>query len=239
MPENRKRVVRTRLGRHVQRNIAGHLALAVALSLTPAMASHLNVKSSDIAKNAVTTPKIKNKAVSGPKMANLEPRKNVTLAQFSDGGEGDCEWHLGSETIPGLERPHYYKDHLGIVHVGGIAMADDDAGGDGACAGSTEPEDGIVFRLPSAYRPQRAEIFSTAGESTTFVVGRTALDTGSGGVILPAGAVLVQAAFDPPTAALDGITFRSAAAGGVSSLKTAPLGREGRILLRRLLGQDQ
>ena len=77
MPENRNRVVRTRVGRHVQRNIAGYLALAVALSLTPAMASHLNVKSSDIAKNAVTTPKIKNKAVSGKKMANLEGRHNV------------------------------------------------------------------------------------------------------------------------------------------------------------------
>jgi hypothetical protein len=82
------------------------------------MASHLNVRTSDIAKNAVTTPKIKNKAVSGKKMANLEGRHNVTLAQFSNGVQGDCIWQPGSTIIPGLGRPHYYKDHLGIVHLG-------------------------------------------------------------------------------------------------------------------------
>ena len=238
MTENRNRAIGPRLGGHVRRNIAGYVALALALSLTPAMASHLNVKSSDIAKNAVTTPKIKNKAVSGKKMANLEGRHNVPLSQFSDGGEGDCIWALGSTMVPGLGRPHYYKDHLGIVHLGGIAFASDGPGGDGACA-SAEPEDGIVFRLPSAYRPLKAEVFSTAGEATVIVVGRTALDTGGGGIILPAGTIITQAPFDPPTVSLDGITFRSGQAGGVSSRRVAPLDREGRALLRRLLNLDQ
>jgi len=238
MPEKKNQVIGARLGRHVRRNIAGYLALTVALSLTPAMASHLNVRSSDIAKNAVTEPKIKNKAVSGKKMANLEGRHNVQLSQFSDGGEGDCVWALGSTMVPGLGRPHYYKDHLGIVHLGGIAFASDGPGGDAVCA-SAEPEDGIVFRLPSAYRPLRAEIYSTAGDATVIVVGRTALNTGGGGIILPAGTVLTQSAFDPPTASLDGITFRSAEAGGVSARKVVPLDREGKILLRRLLNPDQ
>lgn len=237
MPENRNRVVRTRVGRHVQRNIAGYLALAVALSLTPAMASHLNVKSSDIARNAVTTPKIKNKAVSGPKMANLEGRHNVPLSQFSDGGEGDCIWALGSTMVPGLGRPHYYKDHLGIVHLGGVAIASDGAGGDGACDQSTESEDGIVFRLPSAYRPQFTELHGSAAEVTTIVVGKTALV--SGPLVLPPGTVYTSSPFDPPQAALDGITFRASKAGGVSSLEAPTLDRAGKELLRRLLNQDQ
>jgi len=237
MAENRNRVFRTRLGRHVQRNISGYLALAVALSLSPAMASHLNVRTSDIANNAVTTPKIKNKAVSGPKMANLEGRHNIRLSQFSDGGEGDCIWALGSTMVPGLGRPHYYKDHLGIVHLGGIAFASNGPGGDGVC-GNTEPEDAIVFRLPTAYRPQFAEVHGSGGGTSTIVVGRTALNTGGGGVVLPAGTVAITSEFDPPQAALDGVTFRASTAGGVSA-RVATLDREGRKLLRRLLGLDQ
>ena len=75
MTESRSRAISPRLGGHMRRHIAGYIALALALSLTPAMASHLNVRSSDIAKGAVTTPKFKNKAVSGQKMANLEKRR--------------------------------------------------------------------------------------------------------------------------------------------------------------------
>jgi len=134
MTEGTSRAFGPRLGGHVRRHIAGYVALALALSLTPAMASHLNVRSSDIAKNAVTTPKIKNKAVSGQKMANLENRRNVQQAQFSNGGQGDCIWQGANTLNPSLGRPHYYKDHLGIVHLGGIAIASDGAGGDGACA---------------------------------------------------------------------------------------------------------
>ena len=220
----------------MRRNIAGYLALTLALSLTPAMASHLNVKSSDIAKNAVTTPKIKNKAVSGKKMANLEGRHNVTLAQFSNGGQGDCIWQPGNTVIPGVGRPHYYKDHLGIVHLGGIAVAVDGPGGDGACA-SAETEDGIVFRLPKPYRPQFAEVHGVSGDITMLVVGKTALNTGT--IVLPAGTVFSSSSFDPPQAALDGITFRASKAGGTSSLEAPSLDRAGKQLLRRLLNQDQ
>jgi len=237
MTENTSRAIGSRWGGHVRRNIAGYLALALALSLTPAMASHLNVKASDIAKNAVTTPKIKNKAVSGPKMANLEKRRNVTQAQFSNGGQGDCIWQGGNTIIPGIARPHYYKDHLGIVHLGGVAIASDGAGGDGACDQSTESEDGIVFRLPSAYRPQFTELHGSAAEVTTIVVGKTALV--SGPLVLPPGTVYTSSPFDPPQAALDGITFRASKAGGVSSLEAPTLDRAGKELLRRLLNQDQ
>jgi hypothetical protein len=220
----------------VRRNIAGYLALALALSLTPAMASHLNVRTSDIAKNAVTTPKIKNKAVTGKKMANLEDRTNVRQAQFSDGGQGDCIWQGANTISPSLGRPHYYKDHLGIVHLGGIALASDGAGGDGDCA-IAEPEDGIVFRLPNAYRPRFTELHGFSGDLTMIVVGTTALDTGT--VVLPAGTVYSSTSFDPPQAALDGITFRASTAGGVSSLEAPTLDREDKKLLRRLLNHDQ
>jgi hypothetical protein len=236
LTENTSRAIGPRLGRHVRRNIAGYLALTLVLSLTPAMASHLNVRTSDIAKSAVTTPKIKNKAVSGKKMANLEGRNNVRLVQFSNGGQGDCIWQLGSTVLPGVGRPHYYKDHLGIVHLGGIAVASDGPGGDAACA-SAEPEDGIVFRLPQAYRPQFAEIHGVSSDVTMLVVGKTALNTGT--IVLPAGTVFSSSSFDPPTAALDGITFRASTAGGVSSLEAPRLDREGKELLRRLLNRDQ
>jgi hypothetical protein len=236
MAENTSRAFGTRLGRHVRRNIAGYLALTLALSLTPAMASHLNVRTSDIAKGAVTKAKIKNKAVSGKKMANLEGRRNVKLAQFSNGGQGDCIWQLGNTIIPGVGRPHYYKDHLGIVHLGGIAIAIDGPGGDGACA-LAELEDGIVFRLPQAYRPQFIEVHGVTADLTMLVVGKTALNTG--GDIIPAGTVLASSSFDPPQAVLDGITFRAATAGGVSARKAPRLDRQGKDLLRQLLNHDQ
>jgi hypothetical protein len=237
MTENTSRAIGTRLGGHVRRNIAGYLALALALSLTPAMASHLNVKASDIAKNAVTTPKIKNKAVTGKKMANLEGRTNVRQAQFSNGGQGDCIWQGANTLNPSLGRPHYYKDHLGIVHLGGIAIASDGAGGDGTCALATETEDGIVFRLPQAYRPLSTELHGVSGDITMIVVGKTALDAGT--IVLPAGTVFSSSSFDPPQAALDGITFRASTTGGVSSLEAPTLDRAGRELLRRLLNHDQ
>ncbi len=186
---------------------------------------------------AVTTPKIKNKVVSGQKMANLEKRRNVTQAQFSNGGQGDCIWQGGNTIIPGLSRPHYYKDHLGIVHLGGVAIASDGAGGDGVCDPSTETEDGIVFRLPQAYRPQFSEIHGGTADVTTIVVGKTALNTGT--FVLPAGTVYTSSTFAPPQAAMDGITFRANKAGGASSRKVPALDRNGRDLLRRLLNNDQ
>lgn len=235
MTESTSRAIGTRLGGHVRRNIAGYLALALALSLTPAMASHLNVKSSDIAKGAVTTSKIKSKAVSGKKMANLEKRRNVKQAQFSNGGQGDCIWQGGGTLLPGLGNPHYYKDHLGIVHLGGVGIATDGAGGDGDCSTVGESEDGIVFRLPSAYRPQFTEIhFST--DLSILIVGKTTLV--SGPLSLPPGTVYASTTFDPPQAAMDGITFRASKAGGVSASQVARLDRDGQRLLRRLLNRD-
>ena len=236
MTENTSRAIGTRLGGHVRRNIAGYLALALALSLTPAMASHLNVRTSDLVNGAVTTPKIKNKAVSGKKMANLEKRRNVRQAQFSNGGQGDCIWQSANTLNPSLGRPHYYKDHLGIVHLGGIALAVDGTGGDAACA-LTEAEDGIVFRLPKAYRPQFTELHGVGGDITLIIVGKRPLDATT--IILQPGTVYSSSSFDPPTAPLDGITFRASQAGGVSSLEAPSLDRAGKQLLRRLLNQDQ
>ena len=55
----------SRLRQHIRSNVVGYVALVVALSMAPAWASHLNVKTSDINKGAVTTPKLRNQAV-GP-----------------------------------------------------------------------------------------------------------------------------------------------------------------------------
>jgi hypothetical protein len=58
----------TRVARHLRLNVVGYLALVVALSVTPAVASHLNVKTSDIQNGAVTTPKLRNGAVKPAKI---------------------------------------------------------------------------------------------------------------------------------------------------------------------------
>jgi hypothetical protein len=248
MSESNRSASHRRFGRYVRRNLVGYLALAVAISITPAVASHLNVTSSDLAKNAVTTPKIKNgavtkaklknKAVTASKIANLEKRHVVGTSSgvaFTNGGEGDCIWQSGAAAIPGLSAPNYYKDHLGVVHLQGVAISADGAGGDAACD-SVQANDGIVFTLPAAYRPQFTEIHETA-DTTMILVGNAGLVSGT--VSLPAGTVYgVQTSGSTPQLIADGISFRTSKNGGKSSPQSHTLSAAGRKLLDQLLGQD-
>jgi hypothetical protein len=73
--------VAARLRKHVRHNIPGYLALVMALSVTPAIANHLNVQTSDLANNAVTKPKIDNKSVSPSKLTKLPKRKVIGAAK--------------------------------------------------------------------------------------------------------------------------------------------------------------
>jgi hypothetical protein len=90
-----------RIRRHIRSNLVGYLALAVALSMAPVYANHLNVKTSDIrsgavtarkiGKGAVTRPKIKNGAVTGAKV------RNDSLTGTDGDGEVGEQPRLGDE----------------------------------------------------------------------------------------------------------------------------------------------
>jgi len=105
MLETRKRG--TRLRSHIRTNLVGYLALATALSLAPAYASHLIVRTSDIKNKAVTTPKLANRAVTATKLARQPNFTDATLeAGFTNVGSG--------------YRPAgFVKDTLGFVHLRG------------------------------------------------------------------------------------------------------------------------
>jgi hypothetical protein len=70
-----------RIRRHIRSNLVGYLALAVALSMAPVYANHLNVKTSDIRNGAVTARKIGKGAVTRPKIKNGA----VGRAKIADG----------------------------------------------------------------------------------------------------------------------------------------------------------
>jgi hypothetical protein len=110
------------------------------------------VTAAKLGPEAVTGPAIAAGAVSVDKIAEHEERHVVT--SFSNGGEGDCIWQ-DAGAMAGFGRVSYYKDEIGYVRMGGVAIASDGPGGDGVCDldDPGEAEDGIVFRLPDDYLP--------------------------------------------------------------------------------------
>ena len=136
---------------------------------------------------------------------------------LGNGGENDCPWTDASVTdIPGLNPASFRVDRFGTVHLSGIVESEDQPGsGDEEC-GATAPEpddhveDGIIFTLPAAYRPENAEVrlsSSSGGSGTVIIAGGSPLVVGSD--VLPAGAVFSSG----PTAVLmDGISFQAASA---------------------------
>lgn len=220
-------------GKRSRAHLAGFVAIAVAVSLTPAVAAKL-VQTSDIANKAVTTAKINNKAVKPSKLAKLPKRRFVGAAKqpkFKTGGQGDCIWSPATAIIPTLGDVNFYKDLFGIVHMGGLAIAADGPGGDADCGNETE--DFIAFQLPKSYRPAYSEIQGVSG-GTMIIVGRKKLV--SGPTTLPPGSVFASTG----TVALDGITFRTT--GGASATSTSSTSSAGasnaeaRKALQKLLG---
>ncbi|MGH2787166.1 MAG: hypothetical protein ACRDJV_04540 [Actinomycetota bacterium] len=127
--ESTKRGIRLR--RHVRSNLVGYLALAVSLSLAPAYASHLIVRTSDIKNGAVTTPKLANRAVTAKKLARQPDFIGATLEP-------------GFTNLGGGYRPAgFMKDTLGFVHLRGVM--DCPAG------------ENTAFVLPSKLRPAEIE----------------------------------------------------------------------------------
>jgi hypothetical protein len=114
-------------------------------------------------------------------------------------------WKNGLDNAPGTAPAGFASDALGRVWLRGLVTATAGAGGDGKCdpADPGEAEDGLVFVLPTAYRPA---FFDVSGLANAIVI---APDTGAvlnGAPIPPGGvhSVLVG------NAVLDGVSIEAA-----------------------------
>jgi hypothetical protein len=163
-------------------------------------------------RNSVRSRNIVNEQV---KKADLKPAEAFHKVgasgqpPFGNGGQGDCIWgpptpaDLGGKPNP-FNRPAFYKDPYGVVHLTGLAIAHDGPGGDGMCG---DPGDKIVFRLPPADRPPRTQRFVDPATQTSLLI--TGENRGLG---YPAGTVWVGGG-SLTSATLDPLSFRAAGAG--------------------------
>jgi hypothetical protein len=143
---------------------------------------------------------------------------------FGDGGAGDCIWSNFTSNVvpPGAFNPvGFYKDPYGVVRLTGEIQAKNGSGGDGTCGSAQTDGDGVAFILPVADRPPHELIFSIApgipgttppAPRSLSVNGTTDLDFG-GGIVIPAGAVIVSGVAGGTNASLDGVDFRAAGSG--------------------------
>jgi len=208
--------------------------LAVLASSATALPGKNSVDKNDLAKNVVKAKNIKKNAVNakhvkdgGLAEADLVAEEQLhvvgTAGQpaFNNGGQGDCTWGDGASVIPGLFPVGFRMDRFGMVHMSGVAFAEENPGaGDEEC-GATAPEpddsaeDLVAFTLPPEYRAEKVTAFVT-GASTILIVGVDPLVAGT--TVLPPGAVFVTDPFFG--AALDMISFPAAGADVVA--KVAP-----------------
>jgi len=185
-------------------NVMSSIAVFLVLGGAAVAATQLpknSVGSKQLKKNAVTTAKIKKDAVTGakvkestlgtvPSAASLTPLEATHLV----GAPGEPAFENGSTNVPSappisFNPVGFYKDHEGIVHLQGIALA-------GA--------EGIVFTLPPGYRPASGKVLELEPLSklTTVIFGSNVSVPGfdlSGKVLGSSGEAVV----------LDGITFRA------------------------------
>jgi hypothetical protein len=165
------------------------------------------VTAAKIKKNAVTTAKIKKDAVTGAKVkeSSLGTVPSATLASSLSpmeathlvGAPGEPPFENGSSNFPGegglsFNSVGFYKDHEGVVHLQGIALA-------GKSAGIAS-----VFTLPAGFRPASGKliILEPIDENVTLVAGSNVVVPGldlSGKVI----------GSEEEAVVLDGITFRA------------------------------
>jgi hypothetical protein len=215
----------------------GTVALALALLALVASAAGVGyaagqIGTNDLAKNAVTAPKIKNNAVTAKKIkknavsskkvkdgsltnADLVVEEKARLATLGNGGEGDCVWQPPNSLLPGYNvgAPTFRKDRQGVVRMSGLSVVIDGPGGDGDCDPSDPGQisDGIAFILPAGYIPAKT-IYNPAMGG--FIVGAEGASIAGGA--LPPGAVF------GPSLILAGVTFDSAGSGvAISKVKAS------------------
>jgi hypothetical protein len=201
--------------------IVAMVALIVAMAGTGYAATQLpknSVGTKQLENNAVTKAKIKKNAVTGAKVKkktltgkniNLNKLGTVPSANVANslapmeathlvGAPGEPPFLSGSSNIPPqpgfhFESVGFYKDHEGIVHLQGVAVA-------GTSAAPFVP----IFTLPPGYRPANGALLIFANE-----VG-VALVTGSGTSLEGIGADGQVLGIEKEAVVLDGITFRAA-----------------------------
>jgi hypothetical protein len=160
------------------------------------------VTTKKIKKNAVTSGQVKNGSLSA---ADLVPEERQHAATLLNGTEGDCVWQGGGALALGLGGPTFRKDRFGVVHLSGLAVGGNGAGGDGVCDSSDpgQASDAIVFMLPAGYIPAKTMIVGGLSSGGVLLVGAQGLNTGS--LFLPPGAVASGSAASPIL--LDGVTY--------------------------------
>jgi hypothetical protein len=176
-----------------------------------------SVTSAKIKKNAVTAKKIKSGAVTSDKVADgslgvsdLVAQEAQHAAALSNGGEGDCVWQSGAAVIPGLGGPTFRKDRFGTVHLTGIAIVSDGAGGDGVCDPSDpgQTSDAIAFTLPAGYVPSKT-LLIPVGISGGAILIAGPQGIAAPGLFLPPGSV-ADALGGGGAILLDGLDFEPA-----------------------------
>ena len=202
--------------------------LALLLASAGAGYSAGKIGTKDIKNNAVTSAKVKNGTLTDKDM--VKDQKFITVSDpggvdFSNGGQGDCQWQPGSMVLPGVGDPAYRTDRFGTVHLSGIAVGAAGAGGDGTCDASGETEDGLVMILPPELRPASTLLFQFGLSGAMYIMGPTPIPP------LPAGAVYVS----------DGVAFLDGISYVPSTSPLAPkaparthIGPAGRALLKQL-----
>jgi hypothetical protein len=148
-----------------------------------------------IKKNAVTAKKIKKNSVTSAKIvdgsvsvADLPAQESQRAAVLGNGGEGDCVW--SNSLLPGTAAPTFRKDRFGTVHLAGLSLVSDGAGGDANCDPSDlgQASDAIAFTLPAGYIPAKT-ILAGGAIGLTVIAGPQGFSEGGSGLALPPGAV--------------------------------------------------
>ncbi len=178
-----------------------------------------SLSGADIVDGGLTGVDVADHSLSGAKLAPSEQFHVVGTAgepAFGNGGEGDCTWSDATSSIAGLSPVAFRKTSLGYVELSGIPVAEEHAGvGDEEC-GSTSPEpddsleDGAVFTLPPAYRPQKAVLLGSAS-GAVLIAGTSPITIPSSGTV-PAGTVIASGASPGAGIPLQNISFPAASA---------------------------
>jgi hypothetical protein len=169
-----------KLSGHLASNVVGYLALFVALGGSSYAAVTLkanSVKAKNIARNAVTSPKVKNGSLLAAdfKAGQLKPgaQQGIPGPKGSNGDRGEAgplirseDWHevlpAGSNGCGGGDRfcdglrnfgsdnssVAFYRDPSGVVHLKGLIYNE------------TGVNTSLFFKLPAGYRPAKVAVFA-------------------------------------------------------------------------------
>jgi hypothetical protein len=209
--------------------------LALVVAATGAGYAAATIGTNDIKDGAVTSAKVKDGNLKATDLVKEQKYQRVSAGgppNFASGGQGDCIWQDARSLIPTLAKVGYRTDRFGMVHLSGVAIASNGAGGDGLCDYTGEAEDGIVFKLPKNVRPASTQIRTTGATGGVIITGKALVSPGTN---LPAGVVYLSGS--PSGGALpDGIVYEPAGSPVVGRPTTSgKLTPQGARLLQRLV----